>query len=570
MKIKTVIATLLITGLLHSPLTAQILHKQSVVPTLHYLLEQVDMSNVDATIVVKPMSFFSQNKYYYTYRFSDLHVWSRLFDQYVLTHRFSTDMVITDGDTTGTWSMPVFCEVKVFNDGEFQPWYSAKINIKGLSRVWIECHVQNTDDWELDFVMDNGTEQLPFTLNNHNNLEVGSIVTEGLMPTITQVELPDGWTFDRVEATHDFHSHGYPSALNTIDQSLRQVTLSLSNWSSYRIKFYNKAPGPEMDVEGNRLPIPSGDTTPSIQDCTDFGSTTVNSGAVEQRLSINNTGQFDLTLNGTPDKVTLSGDHASDFTITTQPVSPLGSLRSCTFKVTFAPTATGLRTATVSIASNDVDENPYTFTIQGTGEVSLPVTLSSFSAKPAPPGVRVAWTTESETDNLGFILERCEIGWQDWACIASHQTHPDMRGLGNSSEQHEYTFIDVDIDAGQSYAYRLSDVNTSGEVHVYDVIEITLPEAPAETILAPPFPNPFNPQTKISYQLAESGPVEISVYDLLGRKIRVLVDEVQSAGSYNMYWHGDDASSRNVATGTYLIVLTTVEGVKTQKVVMMR
>ncbi|MCK5146261.1 T9SS type A sorting domain-containing protein, partial [bacterium] len=206
-----------------------------------------------------------------------------------------------------------------------------------------------------------------------------------------------------------------------------------------------------------------------------------------------------------------------------------------------------------------------------TVDASLAVTLHSLSAVYENGSMSLHWVTDSETENVGFVLElensRSPLRWE---VIASHETHDELRGQGNSSERHEYVFIDNNVEAGQSYVYRLSDVNTSGEVHVYDDISIDLPDAPEVTVLDPPFPNPFNPQTKISYQLAETGSVEIIIYDLLGRKVQSLVSEKQIAGSYNMYWHGDDEFGQKVATGTYLIVLKTVEGVRTQKVVMLR
>jgi|GEM_PF-3479541 len=211
-------------------------------------------------------------------------------------------------------------------------------------------------------------------------------------------------------------------------------------------------------------------------------------------------------------------------------------------------------------------------------DASLPVELHSFSATPCENWVWIAWETESETDNLGFILERAVGGYVEtrfiaslrWEVIASYETHPALRGQGNASERHDYTFVDESVEGGSSYTYRLSDVNTSGDVHVYDEINITLPDAPEETVLEPPFPNPFNPQTKVTYQLAKAGAVEIIVYDLLGRTVGQLVNENQSAGSYKVYWYGDDASGRKVATGTYLIVLKTIDRTKTQKVVMLR
>ena len=211
------------------------------------------------------------------------------------------------------------------------------------------------------------------------------------------------------------------------------------------------------------------------------------------------------------------------------------------------------------------------------GDASLPVDLHAFSALCEGSTVVLTWTTASETDNQGFLLERA-VGCVEmlhatslqWDVIASYETHPELAGQGNSSARYDYTFVDASVEPGQSYGYRLSDVSTSGEVHVYDIIFTALPELPKEAVLEPPFPNPFNPETKIAYQLAESGPVEIVVYDLLGRRVHALVDEVQSAGSYTVYWQGNNRLGEKVATGTYVIVLKTAEGVLTRKVIMMR
>ncbi|WP_179336343.1 BspA family leucine-rich repeat surface protein, partial [Winogradskyella costae] len=74
-----------------------------------------------------------------------------------------------------------------------------------------------------------------------------------------------------------------------------------------------------------------------------------------------------LNLTGTP-LVAISGTNAADFTVTALPTSPVAATTgTTTFEITFDPSAAGIRKATISIASNDADENPYTFTIQGYG-----------------------------------------------------------------------------------------------------------------------------------------------------------------------------------------------------------
>jgi len=122
---------------------------------------------------------------------------------------------------------------------------------------------------------------------------------------------------------------------------------------------------PEIDVRGNNTSIVRGDGTPSSTDHTDFGS--VNVGASFARtFTIANSGVGALALTGTP-VVAISGPHAADFAVTTAPATTVNAGSNTPFQITFTPTAAGLRTATVTLANNDSNENPYTFAIAGSG-----------------------------------------------------------------------------------------------------------------------------------------------------------------------------------------------------------
>jgi len=124
--------------------------------------------------------------------------------------------------------------------------------------------------------------------------------------------------------------------------------------------------GPGMDVEGNSVSIVDGDCTPSLSDHTDFGSALVAGGAVVRTYTITNSGTATLNLTGSP-RVTVSGTHAADFTATTAPAASVAAGGATTFQVTFDPSAVGMRTAALSIANDDADENPYNYLIQGAG-----------------------------------------------------------------------------------------------------------------------------------------------------------------------------------------------------------
>ena len=83
--------------------------------------------------------------------------------------------------------------------------------------------------------------------------------------------------------------------------------------------------------------------------------------------------------------------------------------------------------------------------------------------------------------------------------------------------------------------------------------------------LAPNAPNPFNGNTVIPYRLDADGPVRLEIYNLLGQRIRTLVDEAQTAGVYRVHWDARDAAGRSVATGIYFTRLHYPGGVHTRR-----
>ena len=126
---------------------------------------------------------------------------------------------------------------------------------------------------------------------------------------------------------------------------------------------------PEIEVTGNLIEIPAGDTLPDDDDGTDFGSVALLGGTVTRTFTINNTGSSALNLTGTaPNYVTLSGTGASHFSVSTQPTTPVAALSgTTTFTVTFDPSTAGSKTAKVRILNDDVDESVYEFDITGQG-----------------------------------------------------------------------------------------------------------------------------------------------------------------------------------------------------------
>ena len=127
-----------------------------------------------------------------------------------------------------------------------------------------------------------------------------------------------------------------------------------------------------ISVQGNGLEIINGDLSPYNLDGTNFRKVNLAKGTKSKTFTISNVGGDTLNLTGTT-PVTISGSSAGDFTVTSQPGhSALMQNRSTTFfTVEFNPSATGTRNATISIANDDADESPFTFSIVGTGDNAI-------------------------------------------------------------------------------------------------------------------------------------------------------------------------------------------------------
>lgn len=125
----------------------------------------------------------------------------------------------------------------------------------------------------------------------------------------------------------------------------------------------NYTPVPEINVRGNGNSITDGDNTPSTTDYTNLGSVAVGQ-YIDRTFTIQNTGTANLTIGA----FTLTGD----FALQTAPAATVAAGGSTTFTVRFSPTATGTRNGTLSFDNNDSDENPYNFSLSGTGLAPAP------------------------------------------------------------------------------------------------------------------------------------------------------------------------------------------------------
>jgi len=93
---------------------------------------------------------------------------------------------------------------------------------------------------------------------------------------------------------------------------------------------------------------------------------------------------------------------------------------------------------------------------------------------------------------------------------------------------------------------------------------------PTETALGPVYPNPFNDRVTIGYSLPKAGMVILTVHDQLGRTVRTLASAPMSAGHYEVSWDGMNSAGSKVTTGVYFCRLITPQGVKMERLVLLR
>jgi hypothetical protein len=190
---------------------------------------------------------------------------------------------------------------------------------------------------------------------------------------------------------------------------------------------------------------------------------------------------------------------------------------------------------------------------------TTPVVLQSFNASITGINVNLCWQTASEIGCYGWKVER-SIENADFQVIS-----PIIPGAGNSEEQRDYSFTDASVQSGQTYQYRLQQIDLDGHTSWSDPITIATNALPDQLKLTGVSPNPFNPTTTIHFDLPEVSSVTLTVCDLAGREVRVQTIESPQAGFNQITFDGSTLPS-----GIYLYKLSAGEWSAGGKMVLLK
>ncbi len=269
----------------------------------------------------------------------------------------------------------------------------------------------------------------------------------------------------------------------------------------------------------------------------------------------------DFNGDGKPDIVCAAGTSTSVFLNTTTPGSTTSSFSSKT------DYAMGGGVTGVSVSDFNLDgkqdlvgalfnANKIAFLLN-TAVYALPVELASFTSSVNGNSVLLNWNTVSEENNSGFEIERNSFG-TGWNKIGS------IAGKGTVNTQQNYSFTDNGLNSGR-YSYRLKQIDYNGNYKYYDLQNEVVIGVPSKFALMQNYPNPFNPSTKINYELPITNYVSLKIFDITGKEVAQLVNQIQQSGYYSV-----DFNAASLSSGTYFYKLTSDKFSDVKKMVVVK
>jgi len=288
----------------------------------------------------------------------------------------------------------------------------------------------------------------------------------------------------------------------------------------------------------------------------------------------------DNTWEGTGQDTQIGSGTFSGGSVTISGLSEALTTTAVRFYVVFdiaatlsSPTATG--GASVLNGGITASKTVTAFTAISSGDISLPVELGSWTATSTTGSVELVWMTESEVENQGFIIERIADGDAFYTEIASFVSHPELLGQGSTTQRSFYSFTDYNVNVGETYTYRLADVDYVSNITYHDDVNVTVrdeadTQLPETMSLNDAYPNPFNPLVNLGFKLENSTELELNIYDVRGSLIQTITQGFYNSGNYTFQWDGMSTQGEFVSSGVYLLRLTSGSDQQIQRITLLR
>jgi hypothetical protein len=215
-------------------------------------------------------------------------------------------------------------------------------------------------------------------------------------------------------------------------------------------------------------------------------------------------------------------------------------------------------TAAATAPNSDAVSRSLSVDFSVTWDVPVPAELASFAGQiTADQQILLTWGVASQSSNLGWEVYRSVDD------VLYERVSGLIQGEGTTDVFRTYEFVDADAPVAEVVYYYLRQLDLDGTATRSEVVQIALaPTAveqsmlPTATALAQNFPNPFNPETNIRFDLSGAATVSLTVYDAAGQVVRTLVGgQFMEAGTYNLTWDGRNATGSMVGSGIYFYEL---------------
>jgi len=187
---------------------------------------------------------------------------------------------------------------------------------------------------------------------------------------------------------------------------------------------------------------------------------------------------------------------------------------------------------------------------------AVPAMLSGFECEMTNDGVQISWHLSGQSDPSRIALQ-AQSGGRTWDVPFERVVGGNFRAVDRGA-------------AGGEVFYTLLIEDSNGDYLVLGEGSVSLETPTAGVKLHGAYPNPFNPETKITFRVGSAQHVQVAIFDLRGKRVSVLADQTFDIGLHQVVWTGRDQNGTAVPSGTYFARTISDLGVQTTKLMLVK